>query len=174
MYEEILFPTDGSSGSRAAMEHALDIASTYGARVHVLHVVDAENQASHLVARDDDTDFSGMVKPDEVETKSGVTATGSGLMERLEDAGERLVERLSEEIDGRGVEHVAEVRRGTPFRAIVDYADDNGIDLIVMSTHGRSGVDRYLVGSVTERVVRTADVPVLTVRDRGEATEEND
>ncbi|TKX51858.1 universal stress protein, partial [Halorubrum sp. SP3] len=53
---------------------------------------------------------------------------------------------------------------GTAYRSIHNYVDDHGIDVVVMGTHGRKGIDRYLLGSVTERVVRTSDVPVLTVR----------
>jgi nucleotide-binding universal stress UspA family protein len=53
---------------------------------------------------------------------------------------------------------------GTPHTAILDYAEEHGVDLVVMGTHGRRGFDRFLLGSVTEKVVRTASVPVMTVR----------
>ena len=53
---------------------------------------------------------------------------------------------------------------GAPYRAVVDYADAEDVALVVMGTHGRTGLQRYLLGSVTEKVVRTAGVPVLTVR----------
>jgi nucleotide-binding universal stress UspA family protein len=56
------------------------------------------------------------------------------------------------------------LRQGAPHTTILEYADEADVDLIVMGTHGRSGIHRYLLGSVTERVVRTADAPVLTVR----------
>jgi len=59
---------------------------------------------------------------------------------------------------------VTAVRTGAPYERILDYADQEGADMVVMGTHGRTGVDRYLLGSVTEKVVRTADIPVLTVR----------
>jgi nucleotide-binding universal stress UspA family protein len=57
-----------------------------------------------------------------------------------------------------------EVLQGDPVETIADYAGEYGVDLVVMGTHGRGGVSRMLLGSVTERVVRTAPVPVLTVR----------
>jgi len=57
-----------------------------------------------------------------------------------------------------------ETRRGEPYRTILDYADEAVVDVIVMGTHGRRGLDRYLLGSVTEKVVRAATVPVLTIR----------
>jgi nucleotide-binding universal stress UspA family protein len=58
---------------------------------------------------------------------------------------------------------------GDPYEEIIDYAETEGVDMIVMGTHGRSGLDRFLLGSVTEKVVRTADAPVLTVRLSDEA-----
>lgn len=60
------------------------------------------------------------------------------------------------------------VAAGSPYRQILNYADENDVDLIVMGTHGRQGVERYLLGSVAEKVVRTADCPVLTVSSSGE------
>jgi nucleotide-binding universal stress UspA family protein len=56
------------------------------------------------------------------------------------------------------------VRAGPPYKAILDYVESYDIDLILMGTHGRTGLDRYLLGSVTEKVVRMSDVPVMTVR----------
>ncbi|MBX0321628.1 universal stress protein [Halomicroarcula sp. F13] len=164
MYQRILFPTDGSAGSEAAMGHVVDLASTYGATVHVLYVADSENELSHMVMRDDDTGFSGMVKPDDVEMGSGMTAPDTGGMQRLETAGQELVAAVADEFAAHDVETVTEVREGNPYRAIVNYADEADVDLVVMPTHGRRGIDRYLLGSVTEKVVRTARPPVLTVR----------
>jgi len=67
---------------------------------------------------------------------------------------------------------VSEQRHGEPHRVIVEYANEEDCDLVVMGTHGRTGLQRYLLGSVTEKVVRTCDVPVLTVRHEGEVEEE--
>jgi nucleotide-binding universal stress UspA family protein len=79
-------------------------------------------------------------------------------------AAERAVERVEAEAAREGVDAVTAVEQGVPHEEILDYADGNGIDLIVMGTQGRTGLDRVLVGSVTERLVRMADVPVVTVR----------
>ncbi|MGQ3412447.1 universal stress protein [Natrinema versiforme] len=79
-------------------------------------------------------------------------------------AAERAVERVEAEADREGVDAVTAVERGVPHEEILAYADDHGIDMIVMGTQGRTGLDRVLVGSVTERIVRMADVPVVTVR----------
>ncbi|MXV62284.1 universal stress protein [Natronorubrum sp. JWXQ-INN-674] len=79
-------------------------------------------------------------------------------------AAHRAVERIETEAAGEGVETVTAVEQGVPHEEILEYAEENDIDIIVMGTQGRTGLDRVLVGSVTERVVRMADVPVVTVR----------
>ncbi|MFB6157497.1 MAG: universal stress protein [Haloferacaceae archaeon] len=143
MYEHILLPIDGSEGTDRAVEHAVGHAVEYGADLYVLHVVDV-NVAAVEGAAD--------------------------VLERLEDAGERLVSDAMGLADDAGVPAVeGTVTRGTPHRHILDYVDQYDIDLVVMGTHGRSGVERYLLGSVTEKVVRLSDVPVLTVPMTGES-----
>lgn len=79
-------------------------------------------------------------------------------------AAQRAVERIETEATREGVDVVTAVEQGVPHEEILAFADEHGIDLIVMGTQGRTGLDRVLVGSVTERVVRMADVPVVTVR----------
>ncbi|QLK25344.1 universal stress protein [Natrinema zhouii] len=79
-------------------------------------------------------------------------------------AAERAVERIEAEATREGVDVVTAVEQGVPHETILAYADDHDIDMIVMGTQGRTGLDRVLVGSVTERIVRMADVPVVTVR----------
>ncbi|AFO58548.1 MULTISPECIES: universal stress protein [Natrinema] len=79
-------------------------------------------------------------------------------------AAERAVERVAAEATREGVDAVAAVERGVPHEEILEYTADHDIDMIVMGTQGRTGLDRVLVGSVTERIVRMADVPVVTVR----------
>lgn len=79
-------------------------------------------------------------------------------------AAHRAVERIEVEGARAGVPVETAVEQGVPHEEILEYADEHGIDMIVMGTQGRTGLDRVLVGSVTERVVRMADVPVVTVR----------
>jgi len=141
MYDRILVPTDGSDPAMAATEHALAIAERFGATVHALYVVDTDGIAHEAPELGLDV-LRGALR------EEGEAATGT-------------VEMRAE---ARGVDVTAAVVEGIAEDAIVDYADDHGIDLIVMGTHGRHGVDRYLVGSVTERVVRRTDVPTLVVR----------
>jgi len=137
MYDRICFPTDGSEGSMIALEHALDIADQYGADVHALYVVNSsytEASPSHAAVLDD-----------------------------LEDRGEAVLGEVTARGEREGVTVVTELRHGEPHLAIREYAEEADADLVVMGTHGRTGLQRYLLGSVTEKVVRTADVPVLTV-----------
>lgn len=146
MYDEILVPTDGSPAADAAIEHAVDLADKYDARVHALYVVDGA-------------------------AYSTLEAGSEIVIEALEAEGEEATERVEEAADDAGVEATTTVTTGTAYRTIQDYVDDNDIDLIVMGTHGRQGLDRYLLGSVTERVVRTSEVPVMTVRQESEEEE---
>ncbi len=141
-YGDVLIPTDGSDAASAAVEHGLAIAERYGGTVHALSVVDL----SSLVGSYD--------------AGPGI----STVLDAWSDDCERAVGTVAEAADARDVEVVTNVVQGTPYRAITDYVDEAGIDLVTMGTHGRTGVERYLVGSVTERVVRTGDAPVLTVR----------
>lgn len=79
-------------------------------------------------------------------------------------AAERAVERVETEASRAGLEAVTAVDQGVPHEAILTYVADNDVDMVVMGTQGRTGIDRVLLGSVAERVVRLADVPVVTVR----------
>ena len=139
MYREILVPTDGSDASTVALDHALSLASQYDARVHGLYVVDWEPY--------------------------GLVEEGKPIVvDNLHDEGAAAVASIEEQAETAGVDVRTSVVEGDIHRRIVDYATDEGIDLIVMGTHGRRGLDRLLIGSVTERVVRASPVPVLTVR----------
>ncbi|WP_049923716.1 universal stress protein [Halopiger djelfimassiliensis] len=84
--------------------------------------------------------------------------------EEARPAASRAVEHVETIATREGVDTVTAVEDGVPHEEILGYADEHGIDMIVMGTQGRTGLDRVLVGSVTERVVRMADVPVVTVR----------
>lgn len=138
MYDRILLPTDGSRGNDRAIEQAIDLAALTGAELHVLFVVEDMPYAPEMM--------DGRVQ------------------ERLQEIGKDAIADIRERADDAGVGIETAIEDGKPHRAILEYADDESIDCIVMGTHGRSGLDRYLLGSVTERVVRAAEIPVLTVR----------
>ncbi|MFA9417124.1 universal stress protein [Natrinema sp. HArc-T2] len=138
MYSQILFPTDGSEGSAVAFGHVLEIADTHGATVHVLHVADT--------------------------TRDSVFRRQGEVVDTLEQEGETIVRDASDRARQRGIETVTEVRQGEPYSTVADYAASHDIDLTVMPTHGRQGLKRFLLGSTTERVIRQAETPVLTLR----------
>ncbi|ELZ31472.1 universal stress protein UspA-like protein [Halogeometricum pallidum JCM 14848] len=141
MYDSILVPTDGSEHAGRAAEHAGYLAGLFDATVHLLSVADVQAAAGAFGA-------------------GGVDET---YISRLEAEGERAVEAAADAVEGADAVQTAVVR-GRPDEAILDYAGENGIDLVVMGTHGRTGLTRYVAGSVSERVLRLSDVPVLTVR----------
>ena len=143
MYETILHPTDGSEASMAAADHAIELAAENRAVLRFLYVVDASSFAAD--------DFSGV------------------LLENLERNGRAALDDLAERAEAAGVDAVTAVETGTPHREILAAAEEWGADLIVMGTHGRTGLDRFLLGSVSGRVVRTTDVPVLVVPPEREA-----
>lgn len=140
MYDRILLPTDGSAGMDRVIEQAGNLAATHGALVHALYVVDSTSFASLPM----ETSWEGI---SELLREEGANAL---------DEAERLIGDRAE------VERI--VTEGSPAKTIVDHAVENDCDLIVMGTHGRGGIDRLLLGSVAERVVRSSRVPVLTVR----------
>ena len=147
MYETILIPTDGSDAAENAVEHALDIAGTYGAEIHALYVVDTDAMDISLGTEQVDRLRAGHF--DE--------------MDDLEANARKATGRVAERADERTIPITEQIAAGQPHREITDYAEENGIDLIVMGSHGRSGVKRLLLGSVTERVLRTTRIPVLAV-----------
>ncbi|MDS0261413.1 universal stress protein [Haloarcula sp. S1CR25-12] len=167
MYETILFPTDGSDAADTALAHAVDHARQYGATLHVLFVAQDDFGPSGLVQQDHEgVERSEMVGEDHETQSSGMTNEDPERLGAVAERGEAIVSEVAESV-GDNVAVETAVRRGTPYERILDYADEEGADMVVMGTHGRTGVDRYLLGSVTEKIVRTADAPVLTVRRDG-------
>lgn len=169
MYSDILYPTDGSENANAALDDARDMAEKYGATVHVLYVLDTSGAGVGLGDDPDKDDQLGMAGHPEGDG-SGMTGkreTGEQVRKRERERAETLVEDVADQFGD--IETRPVVDSGTPHQTILDYANDNGIDMVVMSTHGRTGLDRYLLGSVTEKVVRLSEVPVLTVRGSTDA-----
>lgn len=147
MYDEILVPTDGSAAAERAIDEAIDLADATNARLHALYVVDTR-------------------------TLSGLpSAQGSTIEQALEAQGDAAVEGVRDRAEAAGLSVTTTVAVGNPATEILAYADDAPVDAIVMGTHGRTGVDRFLLGSVTERVLRRASAPVLVVRIGDEKAE---
>jgi len=86
------------------------------------------------------------------------------MRESIEEQGQYLTQEVTSWLAEEGIETVTAVRHGEPAQTITEYAEENDIDLVMMGTHGRRGVRRRLIGSVTEKVVRLSDRPVMTVR----------
>jgi len=144
--KNILVATDFSAPSDAAVAYAKEIARLSGATLHALHVVaDAASQVMTPV---------GMV-PD----------LGRLQMDLEDDARLRLEQTLADRVDGVKSSPAVVISSVAPARAILSYAEAEQIDLIVVGTHGRSGLAHLLMGSVAEHVVRSAPCPVLTVRE---------
>jgi nucleotide-binding universal stress UspA family protein len=138
MYDRILVPTDGSPGMGGVVAHALGLAEVHDAELHGLYVVDTGSFAT-----------------------LPVEMTWDGMTEMLREEGDLAIEEF-ESLAG-DVSTETEIREGNPSDEIVGYAAERACDTIVMGTHGRGGIDRLLLGSVAERVVRASSVPVVTV-----------
>ncbi|SEH11416.1 Nucleotide-binding universal stress protein, UspA family [Natronorubrum sediminis] len=147
MYDTILVPTDGSDVAENAIDHAVDIAEKYDADVHALYVVDTSTMDITLGAEQVDRIHAGRF--DE--------------MPELEARARTALEYVAEQATEHGLGVTESIVGGQPHRQIAKYADDNGVNLIVMGSAGRGGVRRALLGSVAERTLRTTDIPVLVV-----------
>lgn len=143
----ILVPIDFSTCSLAALEHALAMAARFGSSVEVLHVW----SLPLTLGAGDPVALPGHTH-ETVATFAGSQAA-------------RLLDQMMIDLAGRGtVEVHSRVQRGDASEEIVRIADEGGYDLIVMGTHGRSGLNHLLRGSVAEQVIRRATCPVLTIR----------
>ncbi len=145
-WKTICCPIDFSDASRAAMEVACDLARRFGAKLTLLHAYPVP----------------GYTFPD-----GSVVASPRMLQELAEQATRHLAEwqRQAQEAGAPGVEIHTAV--GEPAAEIVAWAKEQGVDLLVLGTHGRTGIEHALMGSVAERVVRRARCPVLTVHPQG-------
>jgi universal stress protein A len=141
----MLLPTDFSPASDIAFNYAIDMAARQGASLHLLHVID---DASFATAYPD-----------------GFYVELPGLRAQLTDEATRRLQEMADRCAPAGVSATLEVTVGRPARVVIEVAKERGTDLIVMGTHGRSGFAHLVLGSVAERVVRTAPCAVLTVRD---------
>ncbi|WP_435074594.1 universal stress protein [Halorubrum sp. HHNYT27] len=142
MFDTIVVATDGSDSVRRAVDVAVDIAARFEADVHAVYVVDSGEVDS---------------TPDEVR---------EDLRDALGERGERALEEVTDAVTEHapGLNVTVEAREGRPATEISEYARDVDADVVAMGTRGRHGENRFLIGSVAERVVRTCPIPVLTVR----------
>jgi universal stress protein A len=140
-FHHILAPTDLSEPSQQAIQYARELAQKFGATLVLLHVVEPPRYP-----------IEGLPPSEQ----------GGSLLADLEHLATRDLARvLANEAE---VKVVRRVVLGTPYHRIVEVAEAEKVDLIVMATHGRTGFSHLFMGSVAERVVRTAPCPVLTIR----------
>lgn len=140
MYSDILVPTDGSEHAARGVEHGMALAENHGAALHVLFVVD--------------------------ETVYGSTPALSSyeaFLDEVAEEAEELAEEFIEDATERGIDSTMSVLRGVPHEVILKYADDHDVDCIVMGKRGATGLEAPHMGSVTDRVVREAPIPVVPV-----------
>jgi len=135
--DRVLFPTDRSEPAERAYVHALHLAAAHGAELHILHVTGEPRDSPQ-----DLTPLTSQEVVTELNLESGRPAEPARIVQK-EISGDR------------------------PADVILRYAEEQGVDLVVMGTHGRGGVERMILGSVAERVVRQAPCPVMTVRSSG-------
>jgi nucleotide-binding universal stress UspA family protein len=141
--KSILFPTDFSEGSSQALQYAVDMSKKYGAKLYVVHVIyDIAKATGWYVPH---VSMDQMYKDIEEGAKKELDRFGVKELNGLKSLDRSVV-------------------MGVPHEEIINFAKKNKIDIIVMGTHGRKGIDRILFGSTAAQVVRFAPCPVLTVR----------
>ncbi len=141
--KKILFPTDFTEGALAALPHAVDLAKSYKAKLYLLHVIYDMNMSTGLNVPH--VSFDALYEEMEKGAKKELDNFGAELREGFKDV-------------------ECSVVRGVPYEEILKFAGEKAVDLIVIGTHGRSGIDRVIFGSTAEKVVRNSDCPVLTVK----------
>jgi nucleotide-binding universal stress UspA family protein len=139
----ILHPTDFSSGAELATELAIEMAVKFNAELTLLHTYAIQVYIGPL----------GETYPLSAET-----------VYKIQDTAERSLELIRKRASEAGVKAKSQIVDGVDSEVILATAKSAGIDLIVMGTHGRTGLKHFLLGSVAEKVVRLASCPVLTVR----------
>lgn len=142
----ILFPTDFSNGARAAMDSALSLAKDYDAKLVLLYVIQDISIAEWYIP----SSISAADFTEEMKTSAG-----------------KEMEKWAVEAKAKVKDVDQMVVHGVPFVEIIRTAKEKNADLIVIGTHGRTGIDHMLFGSTAEKVVRKSPCPVLTVRIAG-------
>ena len=145
MYKKILVPLDGSELAKKALEEAEKLASCFGSDIILFEVVP----------------FMPIYGSPELVTPLIVD-------EKQKEAAEKYLVNLSEELKKKGFNATAVVRTGQQVAVeIIDFAKESGANLIAMCTHGRSGISRWVLGSVALKVLTRAETPILLIRSKG-------
>lgn len=140
LYKKILIATDGSEYTKKAVDHGIELANNNGAKIHAIYVID--------------TSAFGSIPP---------SASMEYTYSILRQEGDTAIKYVAERAEAEGLEAEGIVVEGHPAQEIIKYAEENSIDLIVMGTLGKSGLDRFLLGSVADKVIRNSKIPVIAV-----------
>lgn len=144
MYKKILIPLDGSELAKSALTHAEKLAKTFDSEIILFQVVP----------------FMPIYGSPELVTPLIVD-------EKQKEATEIYLQGLTEELRQKGFKASAKAKTGQQVAVeIIDFAKENGVDLIVMSTHGRSGISRWVLGSIALKVLTRAETPILLLRSK--------
>ncbi|MBI5119079.1 universal stress protein [Candidatus Poribacteria bacterium] len=145
--EKILFPTDFSEHSNHAFGYALSFAKEYGAKLYLLHVIEDVQYLANAYM------FDVPIMPSFADMEQN----------RLKE----MQEFIEREVTDSSIQIEKSIRRGRPFLEIIQMAREENVDLIVIATHGRGGLEHVLFGSTAEKVVRKSPCPVLSIRMPG-------
>ncbi|RMG02523.1 MAG: universal stress protein [Nitrospirae bacterium] len=141
--KKVLFPTDFMEGTKDAVPYAVDIAKKYNAKLYLMHVIYEVTKASGL--------YVPHITLDE-------------LYRSMEEEAKNQIQKAYLE-ETRGFDNLEYVvKKGIPYEEIINFASEEGVDLIVIGTHGRKGLEKLFFGSTAEKVIKHATCPVLTVR----------
>ena len=143
LYKKILIATDGSEYIKRAVDYGVDLSKHTGAKIYAIYVVDTAAFAS-----------------------IPMDAAWESMYELLRQEGNEATKYVAEKAEAEGLETERLTVEGHPADEIIKYAENNAIDIIIMETLGKSGLDRFLLGSVAEKVVRNSKIPVLVVRGK--------
>lgn len=141
LYRKILIATDGSEPNKKAISYGIELGRLSDAKVYVVYVVDTATFASIPM----DTGWEVMY-------------------ELLQKEGKEAMQHIIDDAKVLGVEIESSLLEGHPSQEIIEFSQDNDIDIIILGTLGKSGLDRFLLGSVAEKVTRNSKIPVLVVR----------
>lgn len=149
MFKKILYPIDFSEYTEEITSYAVSIAKKYDSELHLLHVIPNLNYF---------TPYESFLTPE------NLVAIEKNIEKEIEKDFDKVAKKI--DIPVRKI-----IKSGVTFVEIIDYIKEEGIDLVVMGTHGRSGIEHILIGSVAEKVVRKSPCPVLTIRPKGKLFE---
>jgi len=140
LYKKIMIATDGSEYTKKAVDYGIDLAINTGAKLQAIYVVDAGAYSSIPLSAPMEYAYS-----------------------LLRQEGDMAIKYVADRAEAAGLEVEGIIAEGHPADEIINYAEKNSIDLIVMGTLGKSGLDRFFLGSVADKVIRNSRIPVIAV-----------